>query len=185
MPQDRPRIPGVALVGSVLLIAVVVNGVVSGSLPATVTPTVVSPLPVTLTAVPLTGTTVTASTVASTTGFVPVLVAASTLNMARAGSNNWDVKLAVTAAAGITGSETLVVAIVGASTQTITLSSGTAFPQVTSAVTLDGGGIVVTLATANIIAGCHSCSATVELRITPAGGVLPSFVYPYSVTTAA
>lgn len=186
MAEPRRGIPGVALVGSVLVLAVVVNAVVTGGLPWTTTPTVVSPLPVTLTAVPLTGTTVTASTVATTTGFVPGLVGASTLTVARQSPNDWNLKLAVTSATGITGGETLVLAIVSGTTQTISLSSSTTFPQVTSAVTLNAAAFAVTAATLNLVSGCHACSATVELRITPAGGAsLPSFVYPYTITTAA
>ena len=183
--RARVRMPGWAMLASALLTAAVVNAVVTGQLPGVVTPNTVASLPVTLAAVPLTGTTVTAGTVASTTGFVPALLAVSTLTMSRSGTNDWDVKLAVTSASGITGGETLVVALVGASTQSISLNAASSYPQVTSALTLSGSGLSVTLATLSAISGCHSCSATVEVRITPSGGPLPSFVYPYTVATAA
>ncbi len=183
--RARSPMPGWAMLASTLLTAAVVNAVVSGQLPGVVTPNTVASLPVTLSAVALTGTTVTAGTVAATAGFTPVLVAASTVTMSRAGTNNWDVKLAVTSASGITGGETLVVALVGTSTQTLSLNAATTYPQVTSALTLSGSGLAVTLATLSAISGCHSCSATVEIRITPNGGTLPSFVYPYTITTAA
>lgn len=183
-PRRTPaRMPGWAMLASALLTAVVVNAVAVGQLPGVVTPNTVASLPVTLSAVPLTGTTVTAGTVASTTGLVPVAVAAATLTLARSGSNNWDVKLAVTSASGISGSESLVLALVGSSTQTLSLTSGTSYPQVTSPLTLNGAGLTVTVAGAAVF-GCHSCTASAEIRITPSGGTLPSFVYPYTITTA-
>jgi hypothetical protein len=150
-----------------------------------VTPAAVSTLPMPLAAVPLTGTTVTAGTVASTSGLVPGLVGAATLTVARQAPADWSVVLAVTSATGITGGETLVVALVGASTQSLSLAQGTAYPQATAGLTLDGAGLLVTAATLSLVSGCHSCRANVELRITAAGSPLPSFVYPYTLMTAA
>ena len=184
--RPRTRLPGWAMLASALLTALVVNAAVTANLPGTVTPSAkAAPLPVTLTAVGGTSS-VSAGTVASTTGLVPVLVAATTISIARDGAQDWDVQLAVTAVSGITGGETLVLVLVdGLSTQTISLNSGSAVPQVTSVLTLDGGGLLVTAATLSLVSGCHSCSVTAELRITPSGATLPSFVYPYTILTAA
>lgn len=173
------------LLALLVALAVAADGLLSGAQPATVTTAAVTPLPVSLTAVPLTGTTVTSGTVASTSGFVPGLVAASTLTVARQAPSDWTVVLAVTSATGLTGGETLVVAVAGASVQSLSLAPSTVYPQATAGLTLDGTGLLVTAATLNLVAGCHSCQATLELRITPAGSPRPSFVYPYTFATAA
>lgn len=175
-------IPGVSLVGSVLVLAVVVNALVVAQQPATVTPTPVLALPVTLTAVPLTGTTVTAGTVATTTGITPLLTATTTVNVARLAPHNWDVVLAVTSTSGITGGETLLVAV-GA--QILSLDVADTYPLTTSAVTLGATGLTVTVATTSLVFGCHTCAVNGELRISPPGASQPMFIYPYTITTAA
>lgn len=172
------------MLGSALLTAMVVNAFVVGQQPAVVTPTVVSPLPVTLSG--LASTSVSAGTVATTTGIVPpLIVPVSVLSMARQSPNDWNVVLAVTGATGIgtflAVPENLIIAI-GA--QSVTLTSGTTYPQTTPAVTLNGSGQTLTLLTTSAV-GCHSCVVSAELRITPTSGPLPSFVYPWSITTAA
>lgn len=173
------------MVASALLTAMVVNAVVIGQQAATVTPTAVSPLPVTLTAG--TATTVTASTVAVTSGLTPPLSplpAATTLTLARQAPNDWSVTLVVTSASGITTvitSEQLQIVFGG---QTLSLDPGDTYPQSMPAVTLGAAGRTVTLGT-TALAGCHTCSVTAELRITPTTSSLPLFVYPYTITTAA
>ncbi len=175
-------IPGGSLIGSVLVLAIVVNALVVAQQPATVTPMTVLALPVTLTAAPLTGTTVTAGTGATTTGITPLVLATTTVNVARLAPNDWDVVLAVTSASGITGSETFVLAV-GA--QSLSLDAADTYPLVTSAVTLGATGLTVTVATTSLLFGCHTCSVNGELRISPPGATRPMFIYPYTITTAA
>lgn len=189
---DAPRrrgllgIPGTAFVGSVLAIAIVVNAAVVATQQATMTPRTVSPLPVTLSAVPLSGTTVTGGTSASSSGIIPIAAAANALTIARQAPNDWDVKLAVTAATGIGGSgltlEGFTLAITGG--PSLVLTPSTVYPQVSTAATLNAGGLTTTTAS-TAVNGCHSCTITAELRITPSSGSLPSFVYPWTITTAA
>jgi hypothetical protein len=176
----RARMPGWAMLASALLTATVVNAIVIGGLPGTVTPAVVSPLPVALSAG--TGTTVTTGTVASTTTLVPGLGAVSAVSLSRSGSQDWDVRLAVTSVSGFGVGETLVLAL-GA--QAISLSSlTTSPPYVTSAVTLAGTPVTITVATLSAITGCHGCSVTAEIRLDPAGAAtLPSITYPYTILT--
>lgn len=174
------RLPALAL--ALLLLAVTGHTAVVTQQAAVLSPATRTP-PVTLSALPLTGTTVTGQTVATTNGLVPLLGATSTLNVARGGPQAWEVRVAVTSASGITGSETLAVAIVGGSTQSVSLGSGTPYPQSSGAVALGAGGITVTVATLNVLAGCHSCTVHAELRVAPQGSLQPAFVYPYTVTT--
>lgn len=175
---------GWAMVLSAVATAMVVNALVLGQQPATLTPTVVAPLPVSLTG--LASTSVTAGTVATTSGIVPpLIIPTSVLTMARQAPNDWNVVLAVTSASGIGTflaiSENLVVSL-GA--QSLSLTSGTSYPVTTSAVTLGASGLTLTLLSSSAV-GCHSCAVSAELRITPTSGSLPSFVYPWSITTAA
>lgn len=179
----RRTLPGWAMVVSALATAMVVNAVVVGQQPAVVTPTVVSPLPVSLTG--LASTSVTAGTVATTSGIAPpLIVPTSVLSMARQAPNNWNVVLAVTGSTGITTflavPENLIVSLGG---QSLTLTQGTP-TGTTPAVTLAGSGLTLTILSSSAV-GCHSCVVTAELRITPASGTLPSFVYPWSIVTAA
>lgn len=172
-------IPGVAFVGTVLVLAIVVNAAVNANLPGTVSPTVRTPLPVTLSAG--TSTTVTGGTSASTSSISSlVIIPTTTLTMARQAPNDWNVVLAVTSASGITGAEGMVLAIVGGGT--LTLDPGDSYPQTTAASVLNAGGLTITYATVAVF-GCHTCSVTAELRITPTSGSLPSFVYPWTITT--
>lgn len=179
------RPSGWLALASLLAVALVADAALVATIPATATPTTVSPLPVTLAAVPLTGTTVTAGTAAATTGLLPGLVALSTVTVTREAPDDWKVVLAVTSVAGITGSESLVLGLVGSSTQTLSLTSGVVLPLATSGLTLDASGLLLTAATTSLVFGCHTCSVTAELRITPPASSLPLFVYPYTITTAA
>lgn len=189
-PTSRPRrrglldLPGAALVGSVLLIAVVVNAVVLGQ-GGTMTPTTRSPLPVTMST--LHGTTsITGSTIAQTLN-LPLLttIAIPILDLDRTGSQDWNVQLVVTSASGITGSEAIRFTVLGDATQTLTVSSGTSFPASAANVLLDADGVTISAAPTSALALCGNCAATVELRITSASpsvaGLL--FVYPLSFDT--
>ena len=174
-------IPGVAFVAAVLVIAVVVNAAVIAVQPATVTPTTITPLPVTMAGG--TSTTVTSGTSASTSGISSlVVIPTTTLTLARQAPNDWNVVLAVTSASGISGLEGMVLAIVGGGT--LTLDPSDTYPQATAASALDADGLTITYATVAVF-GCHTCTVTAEIRITPASGTLPTFVYPWTITTAA
>lgn len=174
-------IPGVAFVASVLVLAIVVNAAVIATQQATVTPTTRTPLPVTLTAG--TSTTVTAGTIASTSGISSLIVIpTTTLTITPQTANNWKVVLAVTSFSGITLTEQMILTLSGGG-GTLTLDPGDPQTQTTSAVTMSGA-VTITYATV-AISGCHNCVATAELRITPASGSLPSFVYPWTITTSA
>lgn len=178
------RIPGVALVGSVLVIAVVVNALVLGQ-DLSVTPSTRTPLPVTMSSLHVT-TLVTGSTIASTVD-LPFLttLAIPILDLDRAGSQDWTLQLVVTGASGITGSEAIRFTIVGDTTQTLTIVPGTSFPATATSVLLDADGVTLSAAPTSALALCGNCAATVELRLTSASpsvaGLL--FVYPLSFDT--
>lgn len=183
----RRGIPGVALVASVLVIALVVNAVVVADQPATMTPTARTPLPVTMSSLDLT-TTVTGSVSAQTANLpfvttVPIPI----LDLDRASPLDWNVQLVITAASGITGSEAIQFTIAGDTTQTVTVNAGNAgsLPVSATAVVLDADGVTISAAPTSALALCVNCQATVELRLTSVSPSSPGllFVYPLSFDT--
>lgn len=120
------------------------------------------------------------ATSASTTGIVAGVVALQALKV-NGGSSAWSVQVRATGATGITGLESAIVALVGGSTQTLTVLPGSSLPLTSGAVTLPASGLLsVTLAT---VVACVGCTLTLEFRITPSGASGPLLVYPYTLTT--
>lgn len=177
-------IPGVALLGSVLLIAVIVNAVVLGQ-GATVTPTPRDPVPVTVSS--LHGSTSVTGSIVAQTSNLPFLttIPIPILDLDRLAPQDWNVELVITASSGISGSETIRFTIAGDTTQTVTVASGTSLPVSATSVVLDADGVTISAAPTSALALCTNCAATVELRLTSVSPTIAGlmFVYPLSFDT--
>ncbi len=169
-----------ACLATVLLLALATQGSVLVRQDLTATPS--NRIPVTL-AAGTSGTTTLGSsaTSASTTGISPSFVALQALSVVP-GATALEVRVRVTGATGIAGLESAIVAIVGVTTQTLTIFPVTTLPATSGAVSIPAAGAPLSLTIATIF-GCAGCALTMELRITAAGGSGPLLVYPFTLTT--
>lgn len=122
------------------------------------------------------------ATSASTTAIVPGVVALQALRILP-GATAWEVRLRATGATGITGLEAAILAVVGTTTQTLTLLPATAFPSTSGAVAVPAAGAPLSITIATVVA-CSGCSLTLEFLFTPVGGSGPLLVYPYTLATS-
>lgn len=169
------------LIAVALLLGVSAEAAVSIRHDANVTPS--NAIPVTL-AAGTSGTTLlgASATSASTSGIVPGAVSLEALKV-MPGAAGWRVQVRVTGTTGISGLESAIVAVVGGTTQTLTILPGTSFPVTSGAVTLPIGGSPLSITIATVIA-CVGCTLVLEFRIMPPSDSAPLLVYPYTLATA-
>jgi hypothetical protein len=152
-------------------------------------------VPVTLAAIggvnTVLGTSLTNASVGPTTAVtLPLLAAPASVLTIQRGSANWTVQIKVTATSGLVGGvDSVTMSLVGATTQSVTVTSATALPATSSSVSLLGssfGGTNITVKAASgvaVVGGCgglSTCTLTMQIVITGGGGS-PVATYAFSL----
>lgn len=176
----RPRggVPALALLASLLVLAAAAGGTLTSRHAATVTPatTVPATMASTHATIPAPATAATITGVALPLGG---LVATTVLTLQH-GPDPWSVVLVATAKSGFSPvPDSVVLTLVGPTSPSITLTSASAVPATTAAVSM-GTTSDLTVTARGICIG--TCSITLELRLTPAAAAVPVVVLPVALS---
>jgi hypothetical protein len=171
-------VPALALLATLVVAAVAVGGTLSLRETATFTPA--TKVPVTLsstyTVIPAPSTAATISGVGLPLGGLTP----TTVMTLQHDTIPWSVKLVATAKSGFGALDSVTLALVGATTSSITLTSGSAVPATTSAVALGTTSDATVTARGTCVA---TCTITLQLQFTSASaGARPLVVYPVTLT---